>query len=82
LHVFSIFGHKGVQLGLEFLPKLQLGFYVFVFGIFPYLLASRRQPLFYFLFFIFILKKNKFWGITQNWVMTMSISSPFWRGHC
>ena len=25
----------------------------------------------YFIFFIFILKKSEFWGITQNWVMTM-----------
>jgi len=27
---FSIFGHKGVQLGLEFPPKLQLDFFLFL----------------------------------------------------
>jgi hypothetical protein len=29
----------------------------------------------YFIFFILILKKGDFWGITQNWVMTNIILS-------
>jgi hypothetical protein len=33
------------------------------------LLSPRCQP-----FFIFILKKSEFWGITQNWVMKTSLS--------
>jgi hypothetical protein len=38
-------------------------------------LSPHCQPLFYFLFFIFyfiFLGKNEFWGITQNWVMTVA----------
>jgi len=35
-------------------------------------LSPHCQPLFYFLFFLFLFfwEKNEFWGITQNWVMT------------
>jgi hypothetical protein len=50
LHIFSILGHNGVQLGLEFPPKIAAWF--------PGLLSPRYQPLFY--FFIFILKNNEF----------------------
>jgi len=49
---FSIFEHNGVQLGLEFPPKIAAWF--------PGLLSPRCQPSFY--FFIFILKKNEFFG--------------------
>jgi len=45
-------------------------------------LSPHCQPLFYFYFFIFFIfflfflfffgKKNEFWGITQNWVMTVA----------
>jgi len=32
--------------------------------------------LFFFIFFLFFWgKKNEFWGITQNWVMTLSMVS-------
>jgi hypothetical protein len=42
-----------------------------IFAVFLDLLSPHCQPLF-FLFFIFILKKSEFWGITQNWVMTVA----------
>jgi hypothetical protein len=33
-------------------------------------LSPHCQPLFY--FFLFFWEKNEFWGITQNWVMTVA----------
>ena len=60
----SILGHNGVQLGLNFLQKLQLDFPV----------CFLHVASLYFIFLIFILKKKKnFWGITQNWVMTVAL---------
>jgi len=37
-------------------------------------LSPHCQPLFY-LFYFFFGKKNEFWGITQNWVMTKTMES-------
>jgi len=34
--------------------------------------AFSALPAFILFFFIFILKKSEFWGITQNWVMTVA----------
>jgi len=34
-------------------------------------LSPHCQPLFYFFIFYFW-EKNEFWGITQNWVMTVA----------
>ena len=66
---FSIFGHNGVQLGIEFPPKIIAWFFP-IFVVLLDLLSPHCQPLFYFL--IFILKKKLiFWGITQDWVMTV-----------
>jgi hypothetical protein len=62
----SIFRHNRVRLGLEFPPKLQLDF--------PTCFLHVANHCFN--FFIFILKKSEFWGITQNWVMTHTITSP------
>jgi hypothetical protein len=37
----------------------------------PFLIGSLRIASLYFIFLFFIFgKKNEFWGITQNWVMT------------
>jgi len=52
---------------LKFLRKLQLDFRLFLQ---PFLVGFLRIASLYFIFFIFILKKSEFWGITQNWVMT------------
>jgi hypothetical protein len=52
LHFVSIFEQNGVQLGLEFPPKLQLDF--------PACFLHVANLLFYFL--IFILKKSEFLG--------------------
>jgi hypothetical protein len=46
----------------------------------PFLVGFLRIAslyfIFYFLFFIlFFWEKNEFWGITQNWVMTMIMTS-------
>jgi hypothetical protein len=57
LHFFSIFGHNGVQLGLEF-PKKKMQL--------DSLACFLHVASLYFIFLIFILKKSEFWGITQN----------------
>jgi hypothetical protein len=39
----------------------------------PFLIGSLRIASLYFIFLFFIFgKKNEFWGITQNWVMTVA----------
>jgi len=55
--LFSIFGHNGVQLGLEF-PKKKMQL--------DSLACFLHVASLYFIFLIFILKKSEFWGITQN----------------
>jgi hypothetical protein len=35
-------------------------------------LSPHCQPLFYFFIFYFW-EKNEFWGITQNWMMTLTV---------
>jgi hypothetical protein len=63
LHFFSsIFWHNGVQLGLEFPPKLQLDSPVCLLHV---------ASLYYYYFYFYFEKKIDFWGITQNWVMTL-----------
>jgi hypothetical protein len=47
---------------------LQLDFRLFLQ---PFLVGFLRIASLYFIFLIFILKKSDFWGITQNWVMTV-----------
>jgi hypothetical protein len=46
---------------------LQLDFRLFLQ---PFLVGFLRIASLY--FFIFLGKKNEFWGITQNWVMTVA----------
>jgi hypothetical protein len=39
----------------------------------PFLIGFLRIASLYFIFLFFIFgKKNEFWGITQNWVMTVA----------
>jgi len=38
----------------------------------PFLVGFLRIASLYFIFLILILKKSEFWGITQNWVMTVA----------
>jgi hypothetical protein len=51
-------------LQLDFCPFLQ-----------PFLVGFLRIASLYFIYFIFFGKKNEFWGITQNWVMTKTMES-------
>jgi hypothetical protein len=40
----------------------------------PFLVGFLRIASLYFIFLFFIFgKKDEFWGITQNWVMTMTM---------
>jgi len=51
---------------------LQLDFHLFLQ---PFLVGFLRIASLYFIFLIFLgkeKKKNEFWGITQNWVMTVA----------
>jgi hypothetical protein len=61
LYFFSIFGHDGVQLGLEFPSKLQLDSSVCFLHV---------ASLYYYYYCFCFEKEIDFWGITQNWVMT------------
>jgi hypothetical protein len=50
LHCFFIFGHNGIQLGLEFFSKIAV--------VFPSLLSPYCQPLFYFILLLFWKEMN------------------------
>jgi hypothetical protein len=73
---FLFLGITAYTWALKFFQKLQLDFRLFCSLSWSTFSALPTFILFfiYFLFFLFLFfwEKNEFWGITQNWVMTVA----------